>query len=102
MQAGLPKRSDQRRQSETSDPPTDRRPLRLNEHQRTVLNAYVAPLRAGRLGDAIDVSVSDTGVGIPADARRRSGLANLTGRAVSRGGTMKIGTFSPPRARKTS
>jgi hypothetical protein len=42
-----------------SDPPTDRRPLRLSEHQRTVLNAYVAPLRAGRLEPSTHAEVAE-------------------------------------------
>jgi hypothetical protein len=33
----------------SADPPTERRPLVLDAHERRVLEAYVAPLLAGRL-----------------------------------------------------
>jgi hypothetical protein len=40
------------------DPPTVRVPLRLNEHDRQVLGAYTAPLRAGRLEPSTHAEVA--------------------------------------------
>jgi hypothetical protein len=44
---------------DNSDPPTERRPLLLSEHQREVLAAYVAPLRAGRLEPSTHAEVAE-------------------------------------------
>jgi hypothetical protein len=41
------------------DPPTERRPLLLSDHQRQVLEAYVAPLRAGRLEPSTHAEVAE-------------------------------------------
>jgi hypothetical protein len=41
------------------DPPTERRPLRLSDHQRRVLDAYVSPLRAGRLEPCTHAEVAE-------------------------------------------
>src|SRR5439155_19137811 len=42
-----------------ADPPTVRRPLELSDHERQVLDAYVAPLRAGRLEPATHGEVAE-------------------------------------------
>lgn len=42
------------------------------------------------VGDELAVEVSDDGIGIPAEASRRSGLANLAERARRRGGAMTV------------
>jgi len=42
------------------------------------------------VGEEIAVRVSDDGVGVPAHAGRRSGLANLVDRAQARGGTCTV------------
>jgi hypothetical protein len=41
------------------DPPTERRPFDLGGHERMVLDAYVAPLRAGRLEPATHAEVAE-------------------------------------------
>jgi hypothetical protein len=42
-----------------TDPPTVRRPLDLSVHERQVLEAYVAPLRAGRLEPSTHAEVAE-------------------------------------------
>jgi hypothetical protein len=42
-----------------ADPPTERRPLLLSDHERQVLEAYVAPLRAGRLEPSTHAEVAE-------------------------------------------
>ena len=43
----------------SDDPPTERRPLTLTDHERRVLDAYVAPLRAGGLEPSTHAEVAD-------------------------------------------
>ena len=43
----------------SADPPTERRPLILSPHEREVLAAYVAPLRAGRLEPSTHAEVAE-------------------------------------------
>jgi hypothetical protein len=43
----------------SADPPTERRPLLLSAHERKVLEAYVAPLRAGRLEPSTHAEVAE-------------------------------------------
>jgi hypothetical protein len=42
-----------------ADPPTERRPLLLSDHERQVLEAYVAPWRAGRLTPSTHSEVAE-------------------------------------------
>jgi hypothetical protein len=42
-----------------ADPPTERRPLKLSPHERKVLDAYVAPLRQGRLEPSTHAEVAE-------------------------------------------
>jgi hypothetical protein len=43
----------------SEDPPTERRRLTFSDHERKVLDAYVAPLRAGRLEPATHAEVAE-------------------------------------------
>jgi hypothetical protein len=43
-----------------TDPPTERRRLTLSDHERQVLEAYVAPLRAGRLEPSTHAEVAES------------------------------------------
>lgn len=46
-------------------------------------------------GDDLVVTIMDNGIGLPEDVGRRSGLANLAGRAARHGGTFEAATLDP-------
>ncbi|HWE90512.1 MAG TPA: GAF domain-containing sensor histidine kinase [Pseudonocardiaceae bacterium] len=76
-------------------------PAELAEHAEAVLREAVSNAvrhaRAGELAVAVSVvddlviEVADDGIGLPARAGRRSGLRNLSQRAVKAGGTLNTG-----------